>query len=775
MKKKILNKSDNSLETKVTIQEIVDFYHLFVDNSQEIFYKLDKDGIFTYVSPSCKHLLGYEVDELEGHSFHELLHPEDKPFLRQALITSNKTPDSKLYLEYRIRHHNGDWRFNASDIIVSKDESGAVIEFNGIARDITQTKRIERALRKNEQKYRSLFENMTTGFALLEIIPDSNGNHYTSYFKEVNPAFENLLYLSAVDVIGRSVNTVFPDIDQRWLDACVGVVKGNPPLLTEFYSKSKNRYFDIRVFSPGQQQYAVTFVDITDRKRSELKILQLSEAVRQSAASIVITDVTGTIEYVNPRFTQVTGYSFEEAVGSNPRILKSGKHTVRFYEDLWAILTSGMIWKGEFHNMKKDGSLFWESSSISPIKNQEGLITHFVAVKEDITARKGMEEELMKAKEVAEESERLKSAFLANMSHEIRTPMNGILGFADLLKESKLSPEEQKEYIEIIETSGRRMLSIINDLIDISKVESGQMQITLSDSNMNDQLRFIYNFFKLEAKQKGLDFSVHCPLENDLAVISTDREKVYAVLTNLIKNAIKFTNQGSITFGYVVKDQMLQFYCKDTGRGIPSDKLLTVFERFRQVDTHLSNGIQGSGLGLAISKAYVEMLGGELWVESELGVGSTFFFTLPYHSKRVVDECEANPSYTVPERCCITGSATILIAEDDPVGLKYLTQLLKKYDFKLLFAENGEDAVQLCFDNENVDLVLMDIKMPVMDGYTAAQVIKGFRSDLPIVAQTALAMEKEKYQDVFDDYLIKPINASELSEVLKKYLVKKTK
>ncbi|MDD2525906.1 MAG: ATP-binding protein, partial [Bacteroidales bacterium] len=430
---------------------------------------------------------------------------------------------------------------------------------------------------------------------------------------------------------------------------------------------------------------------------------------------------------------------------------------------------------GEFHNIKKNGKLYWESASISPIKDQEGLITHFVAVKEDITARKEMEAELVKAKEAAEESERLKSAFLANMSHEIRTPMNGILGFADLLKEAKLSPEEQKEYIDIIETSGRRMLSIINDLIDISKVESGQMKISLSESNINDQLSFIYNFFKLEAKQKGLDFSIHCPLENDLALIRTDREKVYAVLTNLIKNAIKFTKQGSIAFGYVVKDQMIQFYCKDTGRGIPTDKLTTVFERFHQVDTHLSNGIQGSGLGLAISKAYVEMLGGKLWVESELGVGSTFFFTLPYNSIRVTDASEENLSYSIPERASMSSSATILIAEDDPVGLRYLTELLKKYDFKLLFAENGEEAVQLCYGNEDVKMVLMDIKMPVMDGYTAAQVIKGFRSDLPIIAQTALAMEKEKYKDVFDDYLIKPINASELSEVLKKYLVKKTK
>lgn len=767
------NTNEGSSATKESRLDTNDCYLMLADSSHEIFYKLRIDGYFTFISPACKHLMGYRVGDLEGHLFQEFIHPDDQSFFNESLKNFSQSPEPSLNIEFRVRHLNGEWRVYSSDMMTLTNSLGTVIGFSGVARDITEAIRIERELRESEQKYRSLFENMTTGFALMRLVPDSDKRTVTAYFQEVNPAFEHLLSLRAEDVIGHSVNEILPDIDQHWLDACVGVSNGESPLFVELYSKSRKRYFVVRVFSPGKEQFAVTFVDETERKQKELQILKLSEAVRQSAASIVITDLTGNIEYVNPRFTEVTGYSSEESIGQNPRVLKSGEQSSDFYKELWDTILSGNTWKGEFRNIKKNGEIFWEVASIAPIKSMEGVITHFVAVKDDITERKMMEAELVIAKEAAEESERLKSAFLANMSHEIRTPMNGILGFADLLKGVMLSREEQNEYIDIIETSGRRMLSLINDLIDISKVESGQMKLTLSDTNINDQLCFINNFFKLEVKQKGLEISYHCPLETDLAVIHTDREKLYAVLTNLVKNAIKFTLKGSISFGYVVKDQMVEFYCKDTGRGIPADKLTAVFERFQQVDTHLSNGIEGSGLGLAISKAYVEMLGGTLWVESEIGVGSTFFFTLPYKSIRNSDSKEEKTIYTLSGECKMDSSATILIAEDDPVGLKYLTELLKKYDFKVLVAEDGEDAVQLCYGNEDIKMVLMDIKIPVMDGYTAAQVIKGFRSDLPIIAETALAMEKEKYKDVFDDYLIKPIKASDIEEVVCKYLGKK--
>jgi signal transduction histidine kinase len=254
------------------------------------------------------------------------------------------------------------------------------------------------------------------------------------------------------------------------------------------------------------------------------------------------------------------------------------------------------------------------------------LIAHELSI---VIERKKMIQDLVAAKEKAEESDRLKSAFLANMSHEIRTPMNGILGFAELLKEPILSGEEQHLVIDIIEKSGQRMLNIINDLISISKIESGQMEVNLSETNINEQFDFLYNFFQTNAEQKKLQLIVNCPNTSFKSVINTDSEKLYAILTNLVNNAIKFTSVGNVEFGYQVKENKLLFYVKDTGIGIPKDKQKTIFERFIQVNSDKSANYEGTGLGLAISKAFVEMLGGEIWIESEEGKGTCFYFTIP--------------------------------------------------------------------------------------------------------------------------------------------------
>jgi len=269
------------------------------------------------------------------------------------------------------------------------------------------------------------------------------------------------------------------------------------------------------------------------------------------------------------------------------------------------------------------------------IKNQSD--SRLVVIR-DITEQKQAEWELIKAKEHAEESDRLKSAFLANMSHEIRTPMNGILGFAELLKEPRLSNETSQEYISIIESSGARMLNIINDLIEISKIESGTMGIYLSETNVNDQTGFIFKFFKPEAEKKGLLLILSNSLPSNEAIIRTDREKLYAILTNLVKNAIKFTNSGTIEFGYkhlvtssLISSSELVFFVKDTGNGISSELKEVIFERFRQGSESLNKKYEGAGLGLAISKAYVEMLGGRIWIDKDSEIGSAFYFTLPYN------------------------------------------------------------------------------------------------------------------------------------------------
>ena len=388
----------------------------------------------------------------------------------------------------------------------------------------------------------------------------------------------------------------------------------------------------------------------------------------------------------------------------------------------------------------------------------------------DISKLKFTEDELVTAKEKAEESDRLKSAFLANMSHEIRTPMNGIMGFAELLKDIKLTGKKQQEFIDIIQKSGTRMLNIINDIINISKIDSQQLEISITDTNINEQLEYINHFFRLEAMQKKLHLSFKKGLNSDNAFIRADREKLYAVLTNLVKNAIKFTKTGSIEFGYDLKGEFLEFYVKDTGPGIPDDQKEIIFERFRQGNESLSWNYEGSGLGLAISKAYVEMLGGKIWVESKIGHGSTMRFTIPYVSGNESNE----PLQTITEEeISVTGKLNILVVEDDKTSRKLIKNMIKPFADNYFQAINGHEAVKVCQHNPGINLVLMDINMPGMNGYEATRQIREFNKEVVIIAQTAFALPGDREKAIkagCNNYIPKPINRLAMIILINQYL-----
>jgi CheY-like chemotaxis protein/nitrogen-specific signal transduction histidine kinase len=389
--------------------------------------------------------------------------------------------------------------------------------------------------------------------------------------------------------------------------------------------------------------------------------------------------------------------------------------------------------------------------------------------------------ELVKAKEHSEESDRLKSAFLANMSHEIRTPMNGILGFAELLKLPNLSVEDQSKYLNIIELSGKRMLNIVNDIVDISKIESGVMEVDMSSTNVNTQLEDLHAFFKPEADKKGLQFSFKSALSSIESCISTDKEKLYGILTNLIKNAIKFSDTGSIEYGYEIRNNdnqlYLEFFVKDSGHGIPLNRQEAIFGRFIQADISNKSAYQGAGLGLSISKAYVEMLGGKIWLQSEPEIGTTFYFTIPFSKEPCVEIMNENE---VVETEIIEKPAfkalnklKILIVEDDE-GLEFLlTETVREYCDEPLIARDGMEAVEICSKNPDLDLILMDIRLPKMDGYEATTEIRKFNQQVPIIAQSACVFfsEQEKAIEVgCNDFVSKPIDYPLLKSLIEKHL-----
>jgi len=315
------------------------------------------------------------------------------------------------------------------------------------------------------------------------------------------------------------------------------------------------------------------------------------------------------------------------------------------------------------------------------------------------------------------------------------------------------------------------MLNIINNIVSISKIESGTMETYISETNINEQIEYIHTFFKPEAEQKKIDLIYKNTLPDSAVYINSDREKLYGILTNLVKNAIKFTDKGSIEIGYNLKNGYLVFYVKDTGIGVPLGRQEAIFERFIQADTEDQRAFQGAGLGLSISKAYVEMLGGKMWLESKVGVGSTFYFTIPYNNTKTHKEILIN-DFTDINETIDKGKLRILIVEDDETSDHYITTKLRNFSKEILHASNGIKAVEICQNNPDIDLILMDINMPEMNGFEATRQIRRFNKVVVILAQTAYALkgDREKALDAgCNNYLPKPIDGKVLMELMKKY------
>lgn len=395
-------------------------------------------------------------------------------------------------------------------------------------------------------------------------------------------------------------------------------------------------------------------------------------------------------------------------------------------------------------------------------------------------ARDKAERNLLEAKMKAEESDKLKSAFLANMSHEIRTPMNAILGFTELLTmpDSSISPEEKQNYIKLIHNSGNNLLQLIDDIIDISKIEASQLKIIPKECDVNQTLMDIYESYLEIKKQKGkenIDLSVHLAEKKQNIIILTDPLRLTQIISNLIDNALKFTNEGFIKFGYEIqKSDTLLFYVKDSGIGMDQKKKELIFERFRKIEDDKTKLYRGAGLGLAICKSLTELLGGKIWVESFRGSGSNFYFTIPFKKIQKIQKKKENSTNNKTYKWV---NKTILIAEDEPNNYFYIEEVLKRTKAKLIRATNGKEAVRLFKKHQDIDLIIMDIKMPEMDGFEATKQIKALNKNIPIISQSAYAMpvEIEKgYLLGINEYITKPVNPKKLLSVLNKYLDLKT-
>ena len=601
------------------------------------------------------------------------------------------------------------------------------------------------------------------------------------HIEYVNPKFSQITGYSSEEAIGQNPRILKsgtkPSEDYKILWE---TITSGQEWHGEFLNVKKNgeHYFESASISPVFDEYGkiahyiAVKEDITDRKKKEEQINTLSTVVEQSPLMILITNRSGKIEYINSEFSRFMQYTSEEILGTTPRIFKQKLHTKESYDRMWKTLQMAQVWQSEFQNRKKDGTAFWENVTIFPLIGSNGFTSNYIIIKENINEKKELISELIAAKEKAEESDRLKTSFLANMSHEIRTPMNGILGFTELLKEPNLSGNDQKFYIQVIEESGARMLNLMNNLIDISRIESGEINVFLASYDIKYKFEHIFDFFVKEAEQKGLQFRLINDFHYNECLLKTDAQKLDAIVINLVKNAIKFTKEGSVEFGCEWKEDHFLFFVRDTGVGIAKEYHEIIFDRFRQASESLSRPYEGAGLGLSISKAYTEILGGRIWVESEAGKGSTFYFTLP-SKKMLFEEGQIQSDHIRSTQSNPTVGLKILIVEDDDISMNFIEIVIGAFTSNLLKARSGVEAVDIARKNPDIALILMDIKMPIMDGLEATRQIREFNNQVIIIAQTAYSLTGDRERALeagCNDYLSKPIRKEELEARLNMHL-----
>jgi PAS domain S-box-containing protein len=650
--------------------------------------------------------------------------------------------------------------------------------------------RTHRLLIAGEQRYHTLIDGS----------PVPMGVHDGGKLLYVNPATIRMMGAhSAQDLLGKPIlDLVHPDFRQAVMArAKAALVTGaTMPLAEEKFLKLDGSTIDVEVqtasiFYDGEPAVQVVMNDITERKAVDQQIRKLFLAVEQSPESILITNIDAEIEYANAAFLRTSGYRREDVIGKNPRILQSGKTPASTYAALWDSLAKGKTWKGELYNCRKDGSEYVESASIAPLRQADGSISHFVAVKEDITETKrlGLElnqhrqhlevmveqrtSELVAARELAETASIAKSSFLANMSHEIRTPMNGIIGMANILRREGVTSKQAKR-LDTIDASAQHLLSVINDVLDISKIEAGKFTLEEAPLVVSSLMANVSSILSERVKDKD----IHLLIETEHLPHSLvgDATRLQQALLNYATNAVKFTEQGTVTLRALKQQEtddsvMVRFEVIDTGIGIEPEAMSRLFGAFEQADNSMNRKYGGTGLGLAITQRLAELMGGTAGADSTAGVGSTFWFTVKLAKRG--EAAAATADTAIDSEAEIRRrypGHRILVVDDEPINREVALIQLEAVGLVVDMAADGAEAVAMAQKNRYA-AILMDMQMPKLNGVEATKEIRHLPGylDTPIIAMTANAFAEDRALCAaagMSDFLIKPFNPDELFAVL---------